>query len=151
MQRWIAIAVVTIALLMGGGAYGYRLIKQNRNHPVWVPLPINPELPGDKRDEVAKDFESKLKTDENLLQISKDLKLADAWGLPTAEEAAKLLKRRVFVKVGETTSGMNTVPSINFGIAGKAKDKELSGKIVMRLMDDVWESVGIKPRPKKDF
>jgi hypothetical protein len=152
MQRWIAIAAVAMALLMGGGAYGYRLIKQNRNQPMWVPLPINPELTGEKRDEIAKDLESKLKTEEKMLQVSKDLKLAEAWGLPSAEEAAKLLKRRVFVKVGETTSDTNTVvPSINFGVLGKAKEKELSGKIAMRLMDDVWELVGVKPPPKKDF
>lgn len=151
MQRWIAIAAVAIALLLGGGAYGFRVFKQNRNHPMWVPMPINPELTGEKRDEIAKDLESKIKTEENLLQVSKDLKLAEAWDLPSAEEAAKLLKRRVFVKVGETTSGMNTVPSINFGVLGKVKDKELSGKIAMRLMEDVWELVGVEPRPKKDF
>lgn len=144
-------AVVAMALILGSGAYGFRVFKQNRNHPMWVPLPINPELTGEKRGEIAKDLEAKLKTDENLLQVSEDLKLAEAWSLPSAEEAAKLLKRRVFVKVGETTSGANTVPSINIGVLGKVKDKELSGKIAMRLMDDVWELVGVKPPPKKDF
>ena len=43
------------------------------------------------------------------------------------------------------------VPSINVGVKGKRKNQELSGKIAMRLMEDVWNFLGIKPPPKKEF
>ena len=37
-------------LVLGGGGYAYRNYKLNRPHPIWVPLPINPALPLEKRD-----------------------------------------------------------------------------------------------------
>jgi hypothetical protein len=53
MQRWIVIGVVTMALMLGGGVFAYSAYKQNRPHPMWVPLPLNPALPGEKRLEIA--------------------------------------------------------------------------------------------------
>ncbi len=146
MQRWIVFGVVAMLLVLGGGGFAYRTYKQNRPQPIWVPLPINPELPAEKRKEVAAELKKSLMKPEVLLQVSKDLGLPKILGLPTDEAAANEVAQRMFVDVGEAaapTGGM--VPSINIGIKGKRKDTEVSGKIAMRLMQDVWKILGIKP------
>jgi len=143
--------VVAIILMAAGGAYGVRVIKQNRDHPIWVPLPINPELTGEQRSEIAKDLKAKLETPENLVAICKDLKLAEKWRMNSDEEAAQALKQRFFVKVGEMASGIAVVPSLNIGVAGKQKEKELSTEITMRLMQDVRDLIGANLPPQEDF
>ena len=152
MQRWIVFGVVAVALMLGGGGFAYKSYKQNRPHPIWVPLPINPELPGEKRTEIARELKTQLAKPEILIQVSKDLALPKALGLTTDEQAANEVAERLFVIVGEADSPTGTrVPSINIGVKGKAKDQEISGKIAMRLMQDVWKILGIKPPAKKEF
>jgi hypothetical protein len=150
MQRWIVFGVVAMLLVLGGGGFAYRTYKQNRPQPIWVPLPINPELPAEKRKEVAAELKKNLMKPEVLLQVSKDLGLPKILGLPTDEAAANEVAQRMFVDVGEAAAPTGgTVPSINIGIKGKRKDTEISGKIAMRLMQDVWKILGIKPPPQK--
>lgn len=144
--------MVTILLICGGGFFAYRNYKQNRPQPMWVPLPINPELPAEKRTEVAKQLKEKLSKPEVLIQVSKDLGLPGKLGLPSDEAAAEEVSKTLFVNVGEADSPMGTrVPSINVGVRGKSKDHEISGKIAIRLMDDVWKILGIKQPVKKEF
>jgi hypothetical protein len=55
MQRWIVVGVVAVLLFCGmgiGGLFAYRAYKQNLPGPVWVPMPVNPELPPEKCDEI---------------------------------------------------------------------------------------------------
>ena len=150
MQRWIVIGVVAMILAMGGAVAGYRVIKQNRPSPIWVPMPVNPELPGDKRDEIRKELKGKLKERGLLGNVVKDLGLAKAWGLASDEAAIDELSRRVFVDSGETITPTGPVPTFNIGVTGKVKEKGLSEKIAMRLMDDVWKILGIDPPPRGD-
>ncbi len=53
MQRWIVWGVVAMMLMLGGGVFAYSTYKQNRPHPMWIPLLLNPALPGEKRQEIA--------------------------------------------------------------------------------------------------
>lgn len=138
-----------MVLAAGGAALGYRTYKQSRPHPVWVPMPVNPELTGEKRDELAKDLKVKLGTSEKLTQICKDLNLTNEWALASDAAAADELKRRLFVNSGEMAGKMGMIPSINVGVSGKAKEKIISEKIAMRLMDDVWDILGIEPPKRK--
>lgn len=149
MQRWIVLGVVAMVLAAGGAALGYRAYKQSRPHPVWVPMPVNPELTGEKRDELAKDLKVKLGTSEKLTQISKDLNLTKEWALASDAAAADELKRRLFVNSGEMAGKMGMIPSINVGVSGKEKERIISEKIAMRLMDDVWDILGIEPPKRK--
>lgn len=150
MQRWILSGLVVVILVLGGGGFAYKTYKQNRPHPVWVPVPINPELPGDKRTEIARDLKDQLMKPEILIQVSRDLELPKAWLLPTDEVAADEVAKRLFVNVGEidTPAGIK-VPTINIGVTGMTKDRAVSEKIAMRLMDDVRKIIGIKPPPKQ--
>jgi hypothetical protein len=145
MQRWIVAGLVAMLLVVGGTGYAYRSYQQNRPSPVWVPMPLNPDRSQTEHETVARELKGKLDTPEILTRVSKDLNLAKAWGLASDTEAADEIARRLFVKVGEVNTPTGTAPAINVGVDGPVKDRELSAKIAMRLMEDVWKIVGIKP------
>lgn len=136
-------------LFLGGGYFAYRTIKQNRPHPIWVPVPINPQLPISKRDEIINTLLKKLRDPDILQKVSKDLNLTRRMNLPTDQEVAAELDKQLFVRAGDMDTPMGKVPSIHIGLKGKAKNTALTGEIAMRLMDDVWPVLGIKP-PKKN-
>lgn len=144
MQRWIGLGVVAMVLILGGGAFGYWTIKQNRPAPMWIPMTMKEDLPYEQRKEIAKDLKEKLGRKEILIKVSKDLSLAKEWGLASDDAAADELGRRMFVQVGQTAAAGGSVPSMNVGVNGKLKEIALSGKIATRLMDEVWPILGIK-------
>lgn len=146
MQRWILFSFVVITLLIVGGGFAYKNHKQNRAHPVWVPLRINPELPLEKQNEIAKALKSGLSNPEVLLKVSMDLNVPKALGLKSDEQAADVIASRLFVDVGKASSPNGIeVPAINVGVKGIEKDQEISGKIAVRLIQDVWKILGIDP------
>ena len=136
-------------LLFGGGLFAYHSYKQNRPAPVWVPLPIRADLETAKRDEIIGDLKSKLSGEELLLKVAQDISLAKKWNLGSDKEAAREIGRRLFVRAGEADTPMGKVPAIHIGVTGKSKERVVSGEIAMRLMEDVWKILGIKPPPKK--
>jgi hypothetical protein len=137
-------------LMVGGVGFAYKAYKDNKPSPIWVPLPINPELSDDKRVEIVKKLRAHLTQAEILMQVSKDLNLPPALNVSSHEEAANEISKRVFVDIGEadTPTGAK-VPSINVGVKGKAKDRELSGKVAVRLIEDVQKLLGTKPAATK--
>lgn len=146
MQRWILFSFVVITLLIVGGGFAYKNHKQNRAHPVWVPLRINPELPLEKQNEIAKALKSGLSNPEVLIKVSMDLNVPKALGLKSDEQAADVIASRLFVDVGKASSPNGIeVPAINVGVKGIEKDQEISGKIAVRLIQDVWKILGIDP------
>lgn len=149
MQRWIAVAVVAVMLLLGGGWYAHRAYKQNRPQPMWVPLPINPQLPTAKRDALIQELKTKLGDQARLVKVSRDVGLTKKWHLASDDDCAKQIRQNYFVRAGEADTPMGKVPSINIGVTGKSKDREISGEIAMRLMVDVQEILGIPPAPTR--
>lgn len=136
-------------LFLGGGYFAYRTYKQNRPQPIWVPVPINPQMPIAKRDEIIDRILQKLKNPEVLQKVSKDLNLTHKMHQPSDQEVAGELEKRLFVKPGDMDTPMGKVPSIHIGLKGKVKDIALNGEITMRLMADVWPILGITPPKKK--
>ena len=136
-------------LMLAAGAFGVWTYRQNRPAPMWVELPINPDRSDEERDKTAKELWKKLREKEVLIQVSKDMRLAEKWQLKSDGEAAAELSNRVFVKIGDTAAPMGRVPAVHIGIMGKRKEMKLSGEISMRLMDDVWKILGIKPPNKR--
>ncbi|RYD32591.1 MAG: hypothetical protein EOP87_12555 [Verrucomicrobiaceae bacterium] len=149
MQRWIVLGGLVLMLMFGGAIYAYSNYKQGRPHPVWVPLPINRELPEEKRTEIATGLKTKLSDDSILFQVSKDLGLPGRMKLPDDGAVAAEIRKRLFVDVGEAETAMGRVPSINIGVKGAVRDQKISEDVAMRLMEDVWKILGIKPPPKK--
>ncbi len=149
MQRWIVGGLVGVLLFIGGLAGYYKLVYQpNRSAPVWVPLPIRADLEISKRDEIITNLKTRLMAEEILLNISKDVGLAQKWSLASDEEGAREIGSRLFVKAGEADTPMGKVPAIHIGVTGKRKEREVSGEIAMRMMRDVWKILGIDPPPK---
>ena len=85
---------------------------------------------------------------ERLAKVSKDVGLVTKWERPSDEACAAELGNRIFVRAGEMDTPMGKVPAIHVGLTGKRKEREVSGEIAMRLMDDVWKILGIDP-PKR--
>jgi hypothetical protein len=148
MQRWIIAGVVALALFCGGGYAAIKVYKQNRPAPVWVPLPINPELPVERRDEIVAKLKEGLSEKERLVVVSKDVGLIGKWGMSSNEEGAEEIASRLFVREGEADTPQGRVPAIHIGIKGKRKETKVSGEITVRLMKDVFEILGIE-RPDK--
>lgn len=140
-----------MVLLIGGGGVAYWNYKQNLPHPVWVPLPINPQLSDEKREEIANELKAKLGTTETLARVSKDLNLPTRWHMASDDEVAGELGRRLFVDVGEADSPMGKVPAIKIGVHGTRRDKVISEEIAMHLIKDVRKLLGVDSPPKKDF
>ena len=143
MQRWIAAAVVAMILMGVGAFYGRKIYHENAAAPVWVPLPID-QLPPDKVDSVVKELKTKLSEDAVLLQVSKDLSLPVQWHLPGDPQAAAEVRKRLFVRIGEMDAKLGKVPAILVGVNGKTKERDLSGKIALRLMEDVAKILRFK-------
>ncbi|NJR41697.1 MAG: hypothetical protein HC767_02545, partial [Akkermansiaceae bacterium] len=77
MQRWIILGVVAMMLVLGGGAFGYWTLRQNRPHPVYVPMPMNEKLSIQQRTDTMKEVRAKLGSKEILSKVSKDLDLVN--------------------------------------------------------------------------
>lgn len=137
-----------MVLFLGGSYYGYKTYKANRPCPMWVPLAIKPDTENAKRDEMILELKDKLSEQDVLLKVSQDLGLKKIWNLPSDEACAQALRPRLFVRSGDLATEMGPLPAIHIGVNGKRKESEISGKIAMRLMDDVWKILGI-PAPKK--
>ena len=148
MQRWIVIGVIVLGLMAGGGYFALKTYRGNLPGPMWVPLAINPELSEERRKELVDDLKTQLSEPALLRKVSKDLSLTTEWEMATDEQCAQELARRMIVRTGDMAAPMGRVPAIHIGMNGKRKEHELSGKIAMRLMDDVWPILGIDPPPK---
>jgi hypothetical protein len=148
MQRWIAIGVLLVMLGCGGGAFAYWNHKQNLPAPMWVPLPIRNDLPEDELKKTITELRDKLHDEDLLLKAAKDLGLAGKWKMESDGEAQRELADRIFVKIGDMDSPMGKVPAVHIGVTGKKRERQLSGEIAMRLMEDVWKILGIEPPQK---
>lgn len=153
MQRWIGFGLVSMILVLGGGSFfALRIYKENRPHRMWVPMPLNPDVPREEHEKIAGKIKDELMKQDNLLKVSKDLNLPKKWNLQSHEQALLELNRVIFVRVDEADTAMGTrVPAIHVGVKGKRKNQKISGEIAMHLMGDVRKFLGINPPPKKDF
>jgi len=145
MQRWIVVGVIVAALAMLGGGYGVWKYRQNRPDKMWVALQINPTLSEEQKVLEASKLKEKLKSTGSLLKVSKDLALAEKWRMATDEAATAELERRLFIEPGETPTAMGNAPSLNIGVRGTKKERNLLGDISLHLIKEVWKILGIKP------
>ncbi len=115
---------------------------------MWVPLAVRGEFPVAERDQTIRDLNSKLHDPEVLRQVVKDTDLIEKWDVGSEREAMQELAGRIYVRMGDMRSAMGTVPAVHIGVTGKVREKELSGQIAVRLMQDVWKILGVNPPPK---
>jgi hypothetical protein len=149
VQRWLLIGGAIFLLLFGVGLpTACHLYKQSRPHPVWVPIPVNPEAPFGFLDETVRTLTSKLSDRDNLIRIGRRLDLKNKWEMTSDEEVADEIGNRLYVKRGEMDTPMGSVPAIHVGFRGTNRDREISYAMIEALLPDVWKALGIEP-PKK--
>ena len=149
MQRWLLIGGATLLLLFGIGLpTAYHLYKQGRPHPVWLPIPINPEAPFGQTEAMIRALTAKLGNRENLMRIGSDLDLKNKWEMDSDDEVADEIGSRLYVKRGEMDTPMGSAPAIHVGLRGTNRDREVSYAVLDALLPDVWKVLGIDP-PKK--
>ena len=149
MQRWLLIGGAALLLLFGIGLpTAYHLYKQGRPHPVWLPIPLNPEAPFGQTETTIRALTAKLANRENLTRIGKDLDLKNKWGMDSDDEVADEIGSRLYVKRGEMETPMGSVAAIHVGLRGTNRDREISYALLDALLPDVWKVLGIDP-PKK--
>lgn len=145
-------AVLGFLVLAGGmtGAwFAYQNYKQGRPAPIWVPIPINAELPDEQRKKLVEEVKSKLQEPALLAKVSQDLDLKTKLELASDELCVKELQRRMFVRTGTADSPMGKVPSLNIGFNGKVRERPTTTAMAERLMQDVWPILGIDPPPAR--
>lgn len=130
-------------LVFGGGAYGYWTLRQNRPFPMYVPLPMNPQSSVEQRKEIAKELKTRLSDKALLVKVSKDLGLKGKWNLATDEAAADEILKRLYVETSQQDTASGATPTMNIGIDGVKKEREVTGAISTRLMDDVQKILGV--------
>ncbi len=136
-------------LILGGGVFGYWTYRQNSPAPMWVELPINPDLTDEQREKGISKILASLKSKEVLLEVSKEMGLVQKWGMASDAEAETELSQRIFVKFGDTAATMGRIPALHIGVIGKKKEMKLSGEIAVRLMKDVRKILNSSPSPDR--
>ena len=149
MQRWLLIGGAVLLLLFGIGLpTAYHLYKQGRPHPVWLPIPVNPEAPFGQTETTIRMLTAKLSDRENLMRMGRDLGLKEKWEMDSDEEVVDEIGSRLFVRRGDMDTPMGKVPAIHVGLRGTNRDREVSYALLDALLPDVWKVLGIDP-PKK--
>lgn len=150
MQRWIALAVVGLVLLLGGGAWGFRAYKNSRPYPVWVPLPLNDSQPEDSRKAFAKQLEAELRKPALLSTVVKELGLAAKFKVASDEAAVAELNKRIFVRLSSGTNSMGArVPQLDVGVDGIRSEEPVVRAIVSRLMAEIDRIFNVAGRAPK--
>lgn len=149
MQRWIVIAVVGALLFGLGGGFALWTYRENRPKKVWVPLALNEQLPEEKREELAGQIKGKLLEGSIIQNAVKETGLTNKLKLSSDGEAEAEVRKRLFVEVGEADTPVGRVPSINIGFNCQRKSYDAMGTVAMRIMQDVWDMLGIKKPEEK--
>lgn len=103
----------------------------------------------EERDETIKQLNTKLHDPALLQKVVEDVGLTEKWDVESKREAVQRLSGLVFVRMGDMETPMGSVPAVHIGVSGKVKERELSGKIAVRLMQDVWKILGVQPPAEK--
>lgn len=123
MQRWIIAAGVFLALLLGGGVFGYRAYRLNKPiHPVLLQYTIPAESTPKERADKMELLKRLLREPALLTRVSKEGGLAKKLQMTTDEAAANELGKRLFVELGEADTPQGKLAVIKIGLDCKVKE-----------------------------
>ncbi|MGJ8634384.1 MAG: hypothetical protein ACSHX7_10730 [Luteolibacter sp.] len=149
---YVGLAVVGLILAGAGGLYALKEYRDAKPGPIWAQMPLNPELPDEKREELAIQIKEGLLREGVLDEVVAEAGLTEKFGLGSDEETVKEMEKRVFVKVGTVAMPAGKVPSLNIGVEGKRGERATLEAAAMGLMKKVWVMMGLDPetgRPLK--
>lgn len=128
MRKWLIPGIVAFVLLLGGAAFGIRIIKQNRPAPFWVEIPIKLPSDGAQLEKLEKDLRQRVLSDDILVPVVREMDLARRWDLPGEQAAVAELRRRAFVQFKDTGF-------LKIGLNGKRKDMATTSEVAKKLGD----------------
>ncbi|MFD2255578.1 hypothetical protein ACFSSA_02725 [Luteolibacter algae] len=149
---YAGLALLGLALLGGGGIYGYREYLRGKPSPIWVPLALRADLSMEDQNKLAETIEQELRKENILRQVAIDADLQKGFSLPDQEATVKELDKRLFVKVGSADTPDGLMPSINVGLNGTGHEKKVLEAGATRMIREVWKLIGMDPetgRPRK--
>ncbi len=142
---YAGLALLGLVLLAGGAFYARKEYYASKPAPIWVPLPLRPDISMADQEKLAKEIEERLRDEGLLRQVATDVDLQGKLNLPDIEAAVKELDKRLFVKVGTAMAPTGTVPSINIGLNGNGHEREIISETTTRITKDVWRMLGVDP------
>jgi len=146
VQRWLLIGGAVFLLVCGVGIpTAYHFYKQGRPHPVWLPIPVNPEAAFGQTDAAVRALTAKLSDRQGLMRIGRELGLKDKWEMDSDEEVVDEMLGRLYVKQGEMDTPMGKMPAIHVGFRGTNREREISYSMLNALLPDVWKALGVEP------
>ena len=148
MQRWIVVASAVLFLLVGGGAFTYWKVRQNKPDFSYIPLPFTPESTASQREETVKGLRERLITDPILIGLVRDCNIEKQWKLPSEQAAVEELKKRVIFKPGETTIQGIKMETLNIGFNGIVSEHRELQSLSNRLMEDVQRILSRPGQPE---
>jgi len=140
MRKWLIPAIVAFVLLLGGAAFGIRIIKQNRPAPFWVEIPMKLPADGVQLEKLEKDIRQRVLADDILVPVVREMDLARRWNLPGEQAAVAELRRRAFVQFKDTGF-------LKIGLNGKRKDMATTSEVAKKLGDRFMATAQRQSRP----
>jgi hypothetical protein len=134
MRKWLIPGVAVMALLLGGGAFAYWTLKQNRQDPQWTKISLRLPPDGEQLKKLEGEVNGRVKSDGVVLAVVKELDLARRWNLSGEAAAAAELRKRLFVR-------LNRNNELDIGMTGKVKERQLTQATVSRVTAKFMESV----------
>ena len=136
-------------MVIGGGLLAYREHLRGKPAPVWVPLPLRADISMEEQTRIAKEIEKNLREEGILRAVVVDAGLQKKFGAVSEAAAMQELSKRLYAKASTMKTADGTVPSINVGVNGTGRERQLLGDAVMRMNQDVLRMVGIDPKTGK--
>lgn len=140
MRKWLIPGIVAFVLLLGGGAFGIHVLKQNRPAPFWVKIPVRLPADGAQLEKLEKDIRQRVQSDEILVPVVRELDLARRWSLPGEDAALAELRRRVFVR-------FQAAGVLEIGLNGKRKEMATTSEVAKKLGDHFMATAQRQTRP----
>lgn len=140
------IGAVVLALVGGGGLYGFREYLRSKPAPRYVQIALQPDASVADQEKASKEIEEKLRNEDLLKRVVAEEDLQEAFELESEAAAVAELKERLFVKPGSTQNSMGgSLPSIDVGANGSGREREMLDRIAVRLSHETYRIIGIDP------
>ena len=142
---WTALAVVGLVLMFFGAKFAWREYHFAKPDKIWVPIALRADLSMEDQKKLADSISKELRKDVVLRKVVLDIGLQEKFKQPSEDAAVKELGRRLFIEVGSAETPTGLVPSINIGVNGIGRERDLLTETATRIIKDVWVMIGIDP------
>lgn len=146
------IGAVLLVLVGGGSLYGFREYLRSKPAPRYVQISLRADISMAEQKEFSEQIEEKLRDEDLLKRVVAEEALQEAFELESEDAALAELKERLFVKPGSTEGSLGvSIPSLDVGAKGSARERETLNRIAVRLSHETYRLIGIDPETGRKF